>query len=84
MQELAIEPEVCHLNEGHAAFAILERAKSLMIKEQIPFETALAITREGNLFTTHTAVPAGFDRFSPDLMERYLARYANQQPGLGT
>jgi len=79
LQELAIEPEVCHLNEGHAAFAILERAKSLMIKEQIPFETALAITREGNLFTTHTAVPAGFDRFSPDLMERYLARYANQQ-----
>ena len=60
---LGIEPEVCHLNEGHAAFAVLERARSFMQETGHPFEVALAATRAGNLFTTHTAVAAGFDRF---------------------
>ena len=41
-----------------------------------PFEVALAVTRAGNLFTTHTAVAAGFDRFSPALIEQYLGGYA--------
>jgi starch phosphorylase len=58
----ASQPEVCHLNEGHAAFAVLERAHSFMQKTGQPFEVALAVTRAGNLFTTHTAVAAGFDR----------------------
>ena len=62
---LGIEPEVCHLNEGHAAFAVLERARSFMQATGQPFEVALAATRAGNLFTTHTAVAAGFDRFAP-------------------
>jgi starch phosphorylase len=69
-------PDVCHLNEGHAAFAILERARTFMKATGVPFDAALAATRAGNIFTTHTAVPAGFDRFDPALMERYLARYA--------
>ena len=60
---LGIQPEVCHLNEGHAAFAVLERARSFMAETGQPFEVALAVTRAGNLFTTHTAVAAGFDRF---------------------
>jgi starch phosphorylase len=76
---LGIEPEVCHLNEGHAAFAVLERARSFMQANGQPFEVALAVTRAGNLFTTHTAVAAGFDRFAPALIEQYLGAYAEQR-----
>jgi starch phosphorylase len=79
---LGIEPEVCHLNEGHAAFAILERARSFMEASGQPFEVALAATRAGNLFTTHTAVAAGFDRFAPALIEQYLRGYAEQRLGI--
>ncbi len=76
---LGIQPQVCHLNEGHAAFAILERARTFMTETGQPFEVALAVTRTGNLFTTHTAVPAGFDRFAPALIEQYLGRYAQEK-----
>lgn len=79
---LGIHPEVCHLNEGHAAFAVLERASSFMQETAQPFEAALAVTRAGNLFTTHTAVAAGFDRFSPALIEQYLGGYAGQRLGI--
>ena len=79
---LGLKPEVCHLNEGHAAFAVLERARSFMHETAQPFDVALAVTRAGNLFTTHTAVAAGFDRFAPDLIERYLRRYAEQKLGM--
>ena len=79
---LGIKPEVCHLNEGHAAFALLERARGFMQENQQPFAVAHAATRAGNLFTTHTAVTAGFDLFSPALMEQYLGRYAREQLGL--
>ena len=79
---LGIQPEVCHLNEGHAAFAVLERARSFMAATEQPFEVALAVTRAGNLFTTHTAVAAGFDRFAPALMEQYLGGYAEKQLGI--
>jgi starch phosphorylase len=83
LKAVGIQPEVCHLNEGHAAFAVLERARDFMGKTGQPFEAALATTRAGNLFTTHTAVPAGFDRFAPALIERYLGSYA-QSLGLKT
>ena len=79
---LGIKPEVCHLNEGHAAFAVLERACSFMHETAQPFEVALAATRAGNLFTTHTAVAAGFDRFTPTLIEQYLGGYAEQKLGI--
>jgi starch phosphorylase len=79
---LGVEPEVCHLNEGHAAFAVLERARGFMEQTGQTFEVALAVTRAGNLFTTHTAVAAGFDRFSPALVEQYLADYAQAQLGI--
>jgi starch phosphorylase len=75
---LGIRPDVCHLNEGHAAFAVLERARSFMQEASQPFEVALAATRAGNLFTTHTAVAAGFDRFAPGLIEQYLGGYAEK------
>ena len=79
---LGIRPEVCHLNEGHAAFAVLERARGFMQETGQPFEVALAVTRSGNLFTTHTAVPAGFDRFAPALIEQYLSDYAENKLGI--
>jgi starch phosphorylase len=79
---LGIQPEVCHLNEGHAAFAILERARDYMKETGESFEVALATTRAGNLFTTHTAVAAGFDRFAPALVEQYLGRYAKERLGI--
>ncbi len=79
---LGMQPEVCHLNEGHAAFAILERARSFMEENAQPFEVALTVTRAGNLFTTHTAVAAGFDRFAPALIEQYLGGYAEQKLGI--
>jgi starch phosphorylase len=79
---LGIQPEVCHLNEGHAAFAVLERARSFGQENAQPFEVALAVTRAGNLFTTHTAVAAGFDRFAPALIEQYLGHYAEQELGI--
>jgi starch phosphorylase len=79
---LGIDATVCHLNEGHAAFAILERARSFMAQTAQPFEVALAVTRAGNLFTTHTAVAAGFDRFAPALIEHYLGKYAAETLGI--
>jgi len=82
LRALGIQPEVCHLNEGHAAFAVLERALSFMEEMEQPFEVALAATRAGNLFTTHTAVAAGFDRFDPALIEQYLGGYAEQKLGI--
>jgi starch phosphorylase len=79
---LGIKPDVCHLNEGHAAFALLERAREFMAETGQSFAVALTATRAGNLFTTHTAVAAGFDLFSPALMEQYLGRYAQKNLGL--
>jgi starch phosphorylase len=82
LSALGIQPEVCHLNEGHAAFAVLERARGFMQEAAQPFEVALAVTRAGNLFTTHTAVAAGFDRYTPALIEQYGARYAEKKLGI--
>src|SRR5437660_3864345 len=82
LRALGVQPEVCHLNEGHAAFAVLERAHTFMEETGQSFEVALAATRAGNLFTTHTAVAAGFDRFAPALIEQYLGGYAEQQLGI--
>ena len=78
LRALGLQPEVCHLNEGHAAFAVLERARNFMEETGQPFDVALAVTRAGNLFTTHTAVAAGFDRFAPALVEQYLGGYARE------
>ena len=78
LSALDLDPEVCHLNEGHAAFAVVERAFGYMQKHDQPFDVALAVTRAGNLFTTHTPVEAGFDRFAPELMEQYFRKYAEE------
>lgn len=76
LRALGIQPEVCHLNEGHAALAVLERARGFMEDARQPFDVALTVTRAGNVFTTHTPVAAGFDRFPPALVEQYLGEYA--------
>jgi glycogen phosphorylase len=76
--KLGMRPEVCHLNEGHAAFAVVERAAEFMKETQTNFDVALAVTRVGNIFTTHTPVAAGFDRFDPGLVAHYLGRYADR------
>jgi starch phosphorylase len=82
LKALGHDPQVCHLNEGHAAFAVLERARTFMEENGQPFDVALAATRAGNLFTTHTAVAAGFDRFSSALLWQYLGEYAEKKLGI--
>ncbi|WP_324780973.1 alpha-glucan family phosphorylase [Thiobacillus sedimenti] len=71
LRRLDIRPEVCHLNEGHAAFVVLARAWSHMRDHGSDFRCALNATRAGNVFTTHTPVAVGFDRFTPELLQRY-------------
>ena len=72
LHAMGSEPEICHLNEGHAALVILARAHHFMEQQSVDFSTALTATRAGNLFTTHTPVEAGFDRFDPSLIKCYL------------
>jgi starch phosphorylase len=83
LRGLGFSPEVCHLNEGHAAFAVLERARGFMEDFKQSFAVALEATRAGNLFTTHTPVAAGIDRFSREIMYRYLTHYAEVTLGIG-
>jgi starch phosphorylase len=82
LRALGVQPEVCHLNEGHAAFAVLERTRNFMQDHDQPFDVALTVMRAGNLFTTHTPVAAGFDRFPPTLIEQYLRSYAEDNLGI--
>jgi len=78
LEALGIDCPVCHLNEGHAAFAVLERARCYMQRHGQPFHLALRNTRAGNLLTTHTPVEAGFDRFEPDLFALYFRHKAEE------
>ncbi len=82
LEAAGLRPDVLHLNDGHAAFAVLERARSHMARERVSFSVALNATRAGNLFTTHTPVEAGFDRFPPELVSNYLERYAEYELGI--
>ena len=72
LEQLGIEVALCHLNEGHAAFVVLARAHQFMKQTGQSFAVALRATRAGTLFTTHTPVSAGFDRFEPALIVPYL------------
>ncbi len=73
---LGLNPRVTHMNEGHSAFAGLERVRVLMAEQGLSFEAAMEVTAAGSIFTTHTPVPAGNDRFSPQLMQQYFESYA--------
>jgi glycogen phosphorylase len=67
--------DVLHLNEGHAAFATIERARFCMEREGISFWEALWATRAGNVFTTHTPLPAAFDLYPTELLAKYGSVY---------
>ncbi len=73
--EMGLEPTVCHMNEGHAGFLGVERVRHLMQARGLSYALARDIVQDGNLFTTHTPVPAGFDVFSRDLVERHMSDY---------
>jgi len=73
LDALGIKPTVCHLNEGHAAFANLERLRVLTAKGR-KFETALKQVKKATVFTTHTPVPAGHDRYQPRMAAKWLKR----------
>ncbi|HEX7375406.1 MAG TPA: alpha-glucan family phosphorylase [Steroidobacteraceae bacterium] len=75
LQALGVEANVCHLNEGHAALATLERARLFADERQCDFFTALWATRAGNIFTTHTPVAAAFDSFALPLLLKYSTEY---------
>jgi starch phosphorylase len=72
LRALGIRPSVLHLNEGHSAFAILERVRERVEHEGLTVERALRDTAIETIFTTHTPVDAGHDRFGADLMEQQL------------
>jgi len=75
LRALGIEPDVCHLNEGHAALATLERARGFAESRGCDFFEALWATRVGNVFTTHTPVAAAFDTFALPLLTKYSTEY---------
>jgi starch phosphorylase len=72
LKALGITPGVLHLNEGHSGFAVLEAIRQRMNEEGISFEKAVPRVAREVVFTTHTPVPAGHDRFDADLVEEHL------------
>ncbi len=75
LEEIGIYPDVYHLNEGHAAFAGLERLRRFIVDNKFSFAETLEIVRASSLFTTHTPVPAGHDSFLEDTLRTYMAHY---------
>lgn len=75
LRAIGIEPELFHLNEGHAAFLGLERTRNYMKEKGLSYSEALETVRSTQLFTTHTPVPAGHDTFSEDLLKDYIFKY---------
>lgn len=72
---MGIEPSVCHMNEGHSAFLIFERLAKHMREDGLSFAEASELVYASNVFTTHTPVPAGNERFDPALLQKYLQPY---------
>lgn len=72
---MGLEPTVCHMNEGHAGFLGVERTRHLMHQRGLSYELARDLVEDGDIFTTHTPVPAGFDVFSRELVERHMSDY---------
>ena len=73
-------PQVFHMNEGHAGFLGVERIRELMT-EGLDFDTALTVVRSSTVFTTHTPVPAGIDRFPVEMVKRYFGSPAGSPSG---
>jgi len=75
LRELGLRPTVWHINEGHAAFMVLERVRQKMAEEGLDFAPALECVAVNTVFTTHTPVPAGHDHFSEDMVHAYFENY---------
>ena len=78
LRQLGYHPTIFHLNEGHAAFACLERLREFMQEQHLDFNESLELIRASGLFTTHTPVPAGHDSFDEGLLSKYLGHYPNR------
>jgi starch phosphorylase len=74
------QPEIFHTNEGHAGYLGLERIRELCAGPGLSFDEALATVRAGTVFTTHTPVPAGIDRFPVDMVKHYF--HSDLLPGV--
>jgi glycogen phosphorylase len=75
LDKLSLSPTIRHINEGHAAFVSLEKIRRLVQEEHLTFAEAREVATTGNIFTTHTPVPAGIDVFSPELLWKYFGAY---------
>ncbi len=82
LEALGIDPSVCHMNEGHSAFLALERIRQKMHAHGLNIDEARELVAAGTVFTTHTPVPAGIDRFPETLVTKYLNSYC-QALGIG-
>jgi glycogen phosphorylase/synthase len=78
LKRLGIKPRIYHINEGHSAFLLLERIELLMLEEGLTFEEASEVVRNSSVFTTHTPVEAGNERFTRDLMEHYFTGFTKR------
>jgi len=78
LDKLGISPIITHMNEGHSAFQALERTRQLMKKQHLSFNEAKGLVAGTSVFTTHTAVAAGIDKFEPDLVKKYLSGYCEK------
>lgn len=77
LRALGIEPTVWHINEGHAAFQLLERAREFVVRG-LDFHAALELVASGTVFTTHTPVPAGHDIFDNERVSHYFSHYVGE------
>jgi starch phosphorylase len=78
LQAVGIEAQVFHTNEGHAGFLGLERIRQLVVEQGLAYAEAIEAVRAGCIFTTHTPVPAGIDRFPLELMDKYFGSWADE------
>ncbi|HXU94493.1 MAG TPA: alpha-glucan family phosphorylase [Gallionella sp.] len=75
LQELGLKPTVWHINEGHAAFLVVERIRQKIVNEGLDFDSALECVAVNTIFTTHTPVPAGHDHFNEGMVQAYFEHY---------
>jgi starch phosphorylase len=78
LEKAGFWPTIRHINEGHAAFVSLEKIRHLIEDERLSFAEAREVATTGNIFTTHTPVPAGIDVFTPELLWKYFGGYVNE------
>ncbi|MEX2587601.1 MAG: alpha-glucan family phosphorylase [Actinomycetota bacterium] len=78
LQAAGEDPQIMHMNEGHAGFLSLERIRQFIVNDGLTFPEAIEANRASTAFTTHTPVPAGIDKFSRELMELYFWGWADE------